>query len=217
MKRVVRAGDKRLFPHYNVEEKPIKKPKKRATSPKRRESDVKNAVAFVKKCFTLGVVCHKTQMQKVLETIQRERFTKSTRTSSGYLGKEMTIVGKNKETGAPWECASGDSLDFGSSGFGEFGISGVHDFIGVSVFVLLLWGVHVCCYHYSMVFVRVVLLWSVCCSYCSSLVCVLLFFLLFFGVCVVVVVDVFLAFVVVVVLLLRILCCDFQREESVPG
>ena len=51
------------------------------------------------------------------------------------------------EIGAPWECASGDSR-----------ISGVRDFFGVSVFVLLLRGVHVCCYFYSLVFVRVVVL-----------------------------------------------------------
>ena len=168
-----------MFPHYKVDEQPNKS-RRKSYFPRRRESDDQNAVAFVKKCFTIGVVYHKTQMHRFLkveslgrETRCRKSWKHSKRTihevyttSSEYPGKERTIVGKNKEIGAPWECVTGDSLDFGSSGFGKFGISGVHDFIGVSVFVLLLWCVHVCCYHYSMVFVRVVLLvWSVCCSY----------------------------------------------------
>ena len=84
------AGDKCLFPHYKVDDKPNKKPKK-SHFPKRRESDDKNAVAFAKSVTQLGCVSQdsdalvsqgkKSQgnpMQKVLEPIQRIRFTEST-------------------------------------------------------------------------------------------------------------------------------------------
>ena len=43
-----KAGDKCLFPHHKVDEKPNKKPKKGCYSHKRRESDDKNAVAILK-------------------------------------------------------------------------------------------------------------------------------------------------------------------------
>ena len=85
-----KAGDKCLFPHYKVEEQPNKKPKKGYYSHKRRESDDKNAVALVKIVSHLGCVSQdsdalvsqggksrRNPMQKVLEPIQRVRFTKS--------------------------------------------------------------------------------------------------------------------------------------------
>ena len=85
-----KAGDKRLFPHRKVDEQPIKKPNK-SYFPKRRESDDKNAVAFVKSVSQLGCVSQDSDalvslgrksrgspMQKVLEPIRRVRFTKST-------------------------------------------------------------------------------------------------------------------------------------------
>ena len=50
-----KAGDKCLFPHYEVDEQPIKKTKK-SYIPKRRESDDKNAVAIVKSVSQLGCV-----------------------------------------------------------------------------------------------------------------------------------------------------------------
>ena len=85
-----KAGDKCLFPHHEVDEQPNKKPKKGYYSHKRRESDDKNAVALVKIVSHLGCVSQdsdalvsqggksrRNPMQKVLEPIQRVRFTKS--------------------------------------------------------------------------------------------------------------------------------------------
>ena len=85
-----KAGDKCLFPHYKVDEQPNKKPKK-GNIPKRRESDDKNAVAIVKSVSQLGCVSQDPDalvsqgrksrgnpMPKVLEPMQRVRFTKST-------------------------------------------------------------------------------------------------------------------------------------------
>ena len=85
-----KAGGKCLFLHYKVDEQPNKKPKK-SYFPKRRESDDKNAVAVVKSVSQLGCVSQDSDafvsqgrksrgnpMQKVLEPIQRVRFTKST-------------------------------------------------------------------------------------------------------------------------------------------
>ena len=43
-----KAGDKCLFPHHKVDERTTKKPKKNDHSPKRRESDDKNAAAILK-------------------------------------------------------------------------------------------------------------------------------------------------------------------------
>ena len=51
-----KAEDKRLFPHHKVDEQPNKKPKKGYYSRERRESDDKNAVAFVKIVPQLGCV-----------------------------------------------------------------------------------------------------------------------------------------------------------------
>ena len=51
-----KAGDKCLFPHYKVDEQPNKEPKKGYYSPKRRESDDKNAVAIVRSVSQLGCV-----------------------------------------------------------------------------------------------------------------------------------------------------------------
>ena len=102
-----KAGDKCLFPHFKVDQQPNKKLKK-SNIPKRRESDDKNAVAFVKSVSLLGCVSQhldalvsqgrksrRNPMQNVLEPIQRVRFTEVYATSCEYPGKEMTIVGKN--------------------------------------------------------------------------------------------------------------------------
>ena len=51
-----KARDKCMFPHHKVDEQPNKKPKKGYYSNKRRESDDKNAVAFVKIVSQLGCV-----------------------------------------------------------------------------------------------------------------------------------------------------------------
>ena len=50
-----KAGDKCPFPHYKVDEQPNEKPKK-SDVPRRRESDNKNAEAFVKRVSQLGCV-----------------------------------------------------------------------------------------------------------------------------------------------------------------
>ena len=87
-----KAGDKCLFPHFKDDEHPNKKPKNGYYSPRRRESDDKNAVAIVKTVPQLGCVSQDSEalvsqsgkryrgnpMQKVLNAIQRVRFTKST-------------------------------------------------------------------------------------------------------------------------------------------
>ena len=51
-----KAGDKCQFPHYKVDEQPKTKPRKRASSHKRRENDDKNVVAIVKSVSQLGCV-----------------------------------------------------------------------------------------------------------------------------------------------------------------
>ena len=87
-----KAVDKCLFPHHKVDEQPNKKPKKSDPSPKRRESDDKNAVAIVKIVSQLGCVSQDSElldsqrgkqaqrnpMQKVLGSIRRIRITQST-------------------------------------------------------------------------------------------------------------------------------------------
>ena len=99
-----KAGDKRLFPHYKIDEQPNKRPKIGHYSQKRRESDDKNAVAIVKSVSQLGCVLQDSDalvsqgrksrgspMQKVLEPIQRVYAS-----SCEYPGKERTIVGENE-------------------------------------------------------------------------------------------------------------------------
>ena len=101
-----KAGDKCLFPHCNVDEQP-KKSRKRATAPKRRESDDKNAVAIVKSVSQLGCVSQDSDalvsqgrksrgdpMQKVLNAIQRVRFTKSTLRHASIQEKKGPSLGK---------------------------------------------------------------------------------------------------------------------------
>ena len=68
-----KAGDKCLFPHCKVDEQRNKKPKK-SDSPKRRESDDKNAVAVSQGSDALVSQGRKSRgnpMQKVLEPIRR--------------------------------------------------------------------------------------------------------------------------------------------------
>ena len=84
------AWDKCLSPHFKFDEQRNEKPKK-GHFPKRRESDDKNAVAVVKSVSQLGCVSQdsdalvsqgrmsrRNPLQKVLERIQRVRFTMST-------------------------------------------------------------------------------------------------------------------------------------------
>ena len=105
-----KAGDKCLFPHYNVEEQPSKKPEKCECSQKkkRRQSDDKNAVAIVKIVPQLGCVSQDSDavvpqrgkqswgnpMQKVLGSIQRVRFTKSTLRQASIREKEGPSLGE---------------------------------------------------------------------------------------------------------------------------
>ena len=102
-----KTGDKCLFPHYKVDEQPNKKPKKGCCSAKSRESDDKNAVAVVKSVSQLGCVSRdsdalvsqgrKSQggpIQKVLEPIQRVRFTKSTLRQASIREKKGPSLGK---------------------------------------------------------------------------------------------------------------------------
>ena len=101
-----KAGDKCLFPHYKVEEQPNKKLKK-SYFQKRRESDDKNAVAFVKSVSQLGCASQDPDafvsqgtkfqgnpMQKVLEIHQTVRFTKSTLRHASIREKKRPSLGK---------------------------------------------------------------------------------------------------------------------------
>ena len=97
-----KAEDKCLFPHHKVDEQQNKKPKQ-SHFPKEEKA------AIVKIVPQLGCVSQDSEtlvsqsgkqyrenpVQKVLEPIQRVRFTVYA-TSSKYPGQERTIVGKNK-------------------------------------------------------------------------------------------------------------------------
>ena len=114
-----KAGDKCLFPHYKVDEQPNKEQKK-SNIPNRRESDDKNAVAFVQSVSQLGCVSQDSDalvsqgrkargnpMQKVLEPIERVRFTKSTlRHASGHRWeKQMSFL--TSEVPTLWNLRTG--------------------------------------------------------------------------------------------------------------
>ena len=100
MKRVVRLKTNVCFRITRLMNNQ-KKSRKGETSPNRRESDDKNAVAVVKSVSQLGCVSQDSDalvsqgrksrgnpMQKVLKPIQRVRFTKSTQRQCEYPGKE---------------------------------------------------------------------------------------------------------------------------------
>ena len=103
-----KAGDKCLFPHHKVDEQPNKKPKESDHSQKRRESDDKNAVAFVKFVPQLGCVSQDSEavvyqrgehsgrnpMQKVLGPIRRIRFTQSTLRQASIPEQNGPSLGK---------------------------------------------------------------------------------------------------------------------------
>ena len=103
-----KAGDKCLFPHYKVDEQPNKKPKKGYCSHTRRESDDKNAVASVKIVSQLGCVSQDSDAlvsqrgkqfpgnptQKVLGSIRKVRFTKSTLRHASIWEKKGPSLGK---------------------------------------------------------------------------------------------------------------------------
>ena len=97
-----KAADKCLFSHYKVDEQQIKSQKK-SYFPKRTRSDDKNAVAIVKKCcvsqdsdalVSQGRKSRRSPMQKVLEPIQRVRFTKSTLGQASIREKKGPLLGK---------------------------------------------------------------------------------------------------------------------------
>ena len=97
-----------MFPHYNVDEEPKKRPKK-GYFPKRRESEDKGAVAIPNSVSQMGCVSQDSDalasqgmkefrgnpMQKVLNAIQRVRFGEVHATSREYPGQERTIAWKN--------------------------------------------------------------------------------------------------------------------------
>ena len=103
-----KAGDKCLFPHHKVGEQPNKKPKINDHSQKKRESDDKNAVAISKIVTQMGCVSQDSElldfqrgkqalgnpMQKVLEPIQRVRFTQSTLRQASIRQKKGPSLGK---------------------------------------------------------------------------------------------------------------------------
>ena len=104
-----KAGDKCMFPHYEVDEQPNKKTKKGYYSHKRRESDDKSAVAVVQNSTTIGLRLarlgsigfqkRKTTPEKhdakSLGTDSKNTIHSVYATSSKYPGKERTIAWKN--------------------------------------------------------------------------------------------------------------------------
>ena len=102
MKRVVRLQTSVCFRITRLMNNQIKSQKK-SYFPKRRESDDKNAVAIVKKCcvsqdsdalVSQGRKSRRSPMQKVLEPIQRVRFTKSTLGQASIREKKGPLLGK---------------------------------------------------------------------------------------------------------------------------
>ena len=103
-----KAGDECLFLHHKVDEQPNKKPKKGYHSHKGRESDDKNAVAIVTIAPHLGCVSQDSDalvsqrgkqpwgnpMQKVLGSIRKVRFTKSTLRQASVREKKGPSLGK---------------------------------------------------------------------------------------------------------------------------
>ena len=105
MKRVVRLETSVCFRITRLMNNHIKSPK--SYFPKRRESDDKNAVAIVKSVSQLGCVSQDSDalvsqgrksrgnpMQKVLEPIQRVRFTESTLRQASIREKKGPSLGK---------------------------------------------------------------------------------------------------------------------------
>ena len=101
-----KAGDKCLFPHYKVDEQPNKKAEKEQ-HPKMKRKRRQECCAFVKSVSLLGCVSQhsdalvsqgrksrRNPMQKVLEPIQRVRFTKSTLRHASIQEKNWPSLGK---------------------------------------------------------------------------------------------------------------------------
>ena len=101
--------DKCLFQHHKVDEQPNKKPKKKATVPKKEEkATTKNAVAIVKIVSQMSCVSQDSEsldsqrgkqplrnpMQKVLGSIRRVRFTQSTLRQASIREKNGPSLGK---------------------------------------------------------------------------------------------------------------------------
>ena len=99
-----KAGDKCLFPHKNNQ---TKSQRKAIFHHKRRESDDNNAVAIVKIVPQLGCVSQDSEalvsqgrkswgnpMQRVLEPIQRVRFTESALCQASIREKKGPSLGK---------------------------------------------------------------------------------------------------------------------------
>ena len=94
-----KAGDKCRFPHHKVDEQPKKKPKKRY-SPKRKESNDKNAVAIVTRVSQLGCV-RKIQMHSFLkvESLGETRCRKSWNQFKGYDSQSLRYVMRREKKG----------------------------------------------------------------------------------------------------------------------
>ena len=106
-KKGCESGDTCLFPQYKVDEQPNIRPKK-GYFPKGRESEDKGAVAIVKSVSQLGCVLQDSNaldsqgtkgfrgnpMQKVLNAIQRVRFTKSTIRHASIRDKKGPSLGR---------------------------------------------------------------------------------------------------------------------------
>ena len=103
-----KEGDKCLFPHYKVDEQPNKKPKKEQ-HPKKKRQGRQERCACCEKRITIGLritrlgctrvsrnegVLGENPMQKVLEPIQRVRFTKSTLRQASIREKKGPSLGK---------------------------------------------------------------------------------------------------------------------------
>ena len=84
-----KAGDKCLFPHLKVDGQPNKKPKKDYLSPKRMESDDKNAVAILKTVLQLGCVSQDSDA-----LVSQRRFTQSTLRQASIREKKGPSLGK---------------------------------------------------------------------------------------------------------------------------
>ena len=107
MKRVVRLETSVCFRITRLMNNQTKNQRKATVYQKRRESDDKNAVATVKSVSQMGCVSQDSDafvsqgrksrgnpMQKVLEPIQRVRFTKSTPCHASIREKKGPSLGK---------------------------------------------------------------------------------------------------------------------------
>ena len=107
-KRVAKAGDKCLFTHHKVDEQPNKKPKKDHCSHKRREKRRQECCGYCENCTAIGLrlaglgctgfsktkTASEKPNQKVLGSIRKVRFTKSTLRQASMREKKGPSIGK---------------------------------------------------------------------------------------------------------------------------